>query len=208
VIPAIGRWRRPWRGVAVPVPGRDKLVYLSPLECHILAGALWDLARPGHDPTEGTIRLTPGPGRYRQDILRIEWGVPAEGLRGLEGRLLAGLPTGGTALSGLVTRCWAMSEGPLPLNAVIVEAQIEAMNLGVIERPQTPKVIPGRPGRSTFPKVFVHPSRLAALRRPFLTLAARWAEALRADPVAEALLKGCRDVLRDARPQITDAGPG
>jgi hypothetical protein len=120
---------------------------------------------------------------------------------GLEGQLVAAVPAGGASLRDVVMRRWA-AEHPMALNAIVVEAQTEALSLDLIDRPETPNLAPGLLGYRRFPTVSVHKNRLYSQRKPFNVMAAQWSQVAEPGGLGTDLLNACRKVLFDARPSL------
>lgn len=178
--------------IAVPVPATKTLVALGDLEQQLLAVALWNL-----DAAQA-IRLRRDP-QLTRGRFSIEVGDRSVSWPGLEGRLLAMLPEEGTSVWKLVLDQW-VADVSLPLNAVVVDAQEEAMNLGVIDTPETPVLVPGFFGHHALPEVVANEAKLAAFRPRFDEMAARWFAATdEHGGLGAELLKESNQVLYDAR---------
>ena len=191
MLPKEGHWKHAMGEIALPVPGSNTLVSLGHLEQHLLAIALWDL-----DATDA-IRLQ-SDSTLRRGRLRIDPGTTRPDLPGLEGQLLALLPADGVSLWDLIMDHW-VTDHPMALNALVLEAQLEALDLGLIERPETPELIPGFFGHHTFPTVPVDEDLLASQQDRFDVLSDGWSQAISREGPARPLLKECSSVLYDAR---------
>ncbi len=191
LLPKEGHWQHAMGEIAVPVPGTDTLVALGALERYLLAVTVWSL-----DFTKA-IRLRQDP-NLRRGQFGLEPGEAPVEQAGLAGRLLAALPAGGASLRDLVMDCW-VGDDTMPLNALVLEAQLEAVDLGVIDLPETPELIPGFLGHHTFPKASVNKRGLRGQQAGFKTLAKRWSR-VKDDQGTKDLLKECSSILYDARP--------
>jgi hypothetical protein len=192
LLPREGHWDHAMGEIAVPVPGSDTLVALGTLEKLLLTVALWDL------DAKGAISVSRGDGRSG---FHVELGAESYDRPGLEGALLNGLSADaeGIDLWQLVFDVWVV-ENAMALNALVVEVQREAMDAGVIRRPDRPTIIPGFLGHHTFPHVVVDKRRLYLERRNFKALAARWSNAHEQGSLWAELLKRSGSILYEARP--------
>ena len=178
--------------IAVPVPSSNRLVPLGNLERHLLAVAVLSLESLG----AVEVRYD-GQSHPRGFWLRRSGDIDHRD--GLEARLLGLLPPEPVRLWDLLLVHW-MGRRSFPLNAVLVEVQVEAMRAGCIDRPATPEIIPGFLGNHTFPAVPVYVDAIDRLGPELEILAARWRHAAGAGDRVAKLLRECNQALYDARP--------
>jgi hypothetical protein len=187
MLPEEGHWHHAMGDIAVPVPRTDTLVALGALERLMVAVAIWDLER------SGAMRVVLGP---TPSVKVGEGGIPRGGL---EEQLVDAVPPDGCTLWQLIMALQT-KDATLPLNAIVAAAQAEAVNLGIIDQPRLPELIPGFLGHHTFPTVSVHAQYLGGQRAAFKRLAKDWAQAVQGKTVWSQLSHQCGAALFDARP--------
>lgn len=197
VLPREGHWNHAMGDNAVPVPKTNTLVSLGALEQLLLTVGLWSLSRAGR------IELVPSNGRGRYAVARA--GGEGDGV-GLEGSLVSGIPDEGRIdLFDLVMLVW-VQDTTMPLNAIVVDAQREAMDAQVIARPDLPHLIPGFLGHHTFPRVEVNGPNLYRQRRAFARVSGDWAQDRAANRQWDDLVRRANRILYAARPTFQGLG--
>jgi hypothetical protein len=179
--------------VSVPTPGTGTPVALRPLEDHLLAVAVYDLW------INGVIDCD-----FRGEPEEPSWGWIERGTDGptpplgVEGHLVDLLPEEPVSLWELVTDRWR-PEGwdHLPLNALVIDAQLEAAELRITGPPATPDLTTA--GYYHFPPVTVDEGRLGRLEQALDRTEVAWRTAL-LDGSLRPLLTHCHRVINGARP--------
>jgi hypothetical protein len=206
------RWNKRETNLAVEVPMSGALVKLAILERQLLAVAVWSL----YDRGAITLRTDGTDQRPGTSVIKVKYrialrtnGFPDQLPAGIEGRLLAHLGPEPTSVREVVAVRW-LDNDFLPLNGVVVLAQREAVDAGllnVVRSRAQPKPLRWTQGHTT---VTANSHQVRHLEPAAAAMARRLEAFKRLDEATwNRLVIECGRVLAYTRPLfLSDAGGG